>query len=240
MQVLGEQLRRRARELDLTNAEVARRAGLSPRRYGNYVTGDREPDLQTLVRICKVLMTTPDQLLGFDDARSAKKKSERDRLIDKLLAKQPSDRFATADEAAQLLEQCLAHVQQPSAVPLPTAVAQICRARQAKGRRTPRLITASLLLVLATGSAATYFMTGQRVAKSPAGSGSTSTNQPIVSEESLSTLEWDSTAQEIEGLTTDINALQQKADQLWDNQPILTPPHAESPPNNQPIPEVLP
>jgi hypothetical protein len=31
-------------------------------------------------------MTTPDQLLGFDDARSAKKKSERDRLIDKLLA----------------------------------------------------------------------------------------------------------------------------------------------------------
>jgi hypothetical protein len=42
-----------------------------------------EPDLG-LVRICKVLMTTPDQLLGFDDARSAKKKSERDRPIDKL------------------------------------------------------------------------------------------------------------------------------------------------------------
>lgn len=86
MQVLGEQLRRRARELDLTDAEVARRAGLSPRRYGNYVTGDREPDLQTLVRICKVLTTTPDQVLGFVDVKSAKKKSERDRLIDKLLA----------------------------------------------------------------------------------------------------------------------------------------------------------
>ena len=84
MQVLGEQLRRRAKELDLTDAEVARRAGLSPRRYGNYVTGDREPDLRTFVRICKVLATTPDQVLGFDDAR--KKKSERDRLIDKLLA----------------------------------------------------------------------------------------------------------------------------------------------------------
>jgi len=86
MQVLGEQLRRRARELDLTDAEVARRAGLSPRRYGNYVTGDREPDLQTLARICKVLTTTPNQLLGFDDVKSAKKKSERDRLIDKLVA----------------------------------------------------------------------------------------------------------------------------------------------------------
>jgi len=86
MQVLGEQLRRRAKELDLTDAEVARRAGLSPRRYGNYVTGDREPDLQTLARICKVLATTPDQVLGFDDVKSAKKKSERDRLIDKLIA----------------------------------------------------------------------------------------------------------------------------------------------------------
>jgi transcriptional regulator with XRE-family HTH domain len=87
MQVLGVQLRRRARELDLTDAEVARRAGLSPRRYGNYVTGDREPDLQTLVRICRVLTTTtPDQVLGFVDAKSAKTKSERDRLIDKLLA----------------------------------------------------------------------------------------------------------------------------------------------------------
>ena len=85
MQVLGEQLRKRAKELDLTGAEVARRAGLSPRRYGNYVTGDREPDLQTLVRICRVLTTTPDQVLGFDEAKSAKKRSERDRLLDKLM-----------------------------------------------------------------------------------------------------------------------------------------------------------
>jgi len=85
MQVLGEQLRKRAKELDLTGAEVARRAGLSPRRYGNYVAGDREPDLQTLVRICRVLTTTSDQVLGFD-AKSAKKRSERDRLLDKLMA----------------------------------------------------------------------------------------------------------------------------------------------------------
>ncbi len=86
MQVLGEQLRRRARELDLRDAEVARRAGLGPRRYGNYVTGSREPDLQTLVRICKVLTTTPDQLLGFGDTKPGRKRSERDRLIDKLVA----------------------------------------------------------------------------------------------------------------------------------------------------------
>lgn len=59
-------LRTRAGELGLSNAEVARRAGLSERRYGNYVSGRREPDLTTLVRIAQVLDSTPDQLLSFE------------------------------------------------------------------------------------------------------------------------------------------------------------------------------
>jgi serine/threonine protein kinase len=44
-------------------------------------------------------------------------------IIAKLHAKDPADRFASADELANLLEQCLAHVQQPTAVPLPDAIA---------------------------------------------------------------------------------------------------------------------
>jgi serine/threonine protein kinase len=161
-------------------------------------------------------------------------------LIAKLLAKQPADRFASAGEAAKILEQCLAHVQQPSAVPLPAAVAQLCRAGQAKGQRTRLFIAASISLFLLAGSAATYFATGHHVAQSPAGSGSSSTSQQTVVDESLSTLEWDSTAQEIEGLSTEIDALQQKADQLWDTQSVLAPPPAESAPNRQPTPELLP
>ena len=50
------------------------------------MTGNREPDLQTLVRICKVLNTTPNQMLGFSDGRAAKKKPERDKLVDRLVA----------------------------------------------------------------------------------------------------------------------------------------------------------
>ncbi len=46
---------------------MARRAGLSEKRYSNYVTGRREPDLATVVRIAKVLQTTPDRLLSFGD-----------------------------------------------------------------------------------------------------------------------------------------------------------------------------
>lgn len=41
------------------------------------------------------------------------------RLVSRLHAKNPSDRFSSADEVAELLEQCLAHVQQPSVVALP-------------------------------------------------------------------------------------------------------------------------
>lgn len=44
-------------------------------------------------------------------------------IIAKLHAKDPAARFPSAHELATLLEQCLAHVQQPTAVPLPEPVA---------------------------------------------------------------------------------------------------------------------
>lgn len=64
MELFANNLRQRAEQLGLAHAEVARRAGLSERRYGNYVSGRREPDLATLVRIAQVLETTPNDLLG--------------------------------------------------------------------------------------------------------------------------------------------------------------------------------
>jgi len=39
-------------------------------------------------------------------------------FIDRLLSKSSADRFSSAEEVATLLEECLAHVQQPNAVPL--------------------------------------------------------------------------------------------------------------------------
>ena len=44
------------------------------------------------------------------------------RIIATLMSKQPDDRFASAREVAELLEECLAHVQQPTAVPLPASL----------------------------------------------------------------------------------------------------------------------
>jgi transcriptional regulator with XRE-family HTH domain len=63
MELLAKRLRERARQLNLSDAEVARRAGLVERRYGHYARGTHEPDYATLLRICAVLDVTPNDLL---------------------------------------------------------------------------------------------------------------------------------------------------------------------------------
>jgi DNA-binding Xre family transcriptional regulator len=65
-QVREKLLRDRARQLELSDAEVARRAGLAERRYSHYVRGTRQPDFKTLLRICSALDTTPNDLLLAD------------------------------------------------------------------------------------------------------------------------------------------------------------------------------
>lgn len=81
MDLFASRLRERAAELGIAHAEAARRAGLSERRYSHYVSGIREPDLATLVRIAEALQTTPDVLLGVADPKPA---SPRSRLMDRL------------------------------------------------------------------------------------------------------------------------------------------------------------
>lgn len=70
MEGMGGRMRARARELGWSDAEVARRLGLAQTRYANYVTDRHEPDLATFVRICSILGTSSDALLGIGDASS--------------------------------------------------------------------------------------------------------------------------------------------------------------------------
>ena len=86
MKIVGSNLRARAKALNLSDAEVARRAGLGVRRYGNYVTGDREPDFQTLIRICTVLAITPNEILGLGGDVMPSVETEYDRLQARLMA----------------------------------------------------------------------------------------------------------------------------------------------------------
>ena len=68
MEGIGDRLRVRAAELGLSGAEVARRAGLTATRYGHYLQDYREPDLASLVRICRVLGLRPDVLLAYEQS----------------------------------------------------------------------------------------------------------------------------------------------------------------------------
>ncbi|CAN7211945.1 helix-turn-helix domain-containing protein [Pararhizobium sp. LjRoot238] len=83
MEVFATNLRRRAQELGLANAEVARRVGLSERRYAHYVSGRNEPDLAMLLKIADVLQSSPNELLSGDEPQA---KENRARLIDRLKA----------------------------------------------------------------------------------------------------------------------------------------------------------
>lgn len=91
MELFAANLRKRAEELGISNAEVARRAGLSERRYGNYVSGRREPDLATLVRIASVLATTPNDLLVSSISETTADELARQRAIAALTALKKDD-----------------------------------------------------------------------------------------------------------------------------------------------------
>lgn len=72
-ELFASRLRRLIAARSLSQAEVARRCGYSAERFGNYVRGEREPDLDALVAISGALGVTPDSLLGLraDDEREA-------------------------------------------------------------------------------------------------------------------------------------------------------------------------
>ncbi|WP_076398464.1 helix-turn-helix transcriptional regulator [Rhizobium sp. RU33A] len=111
MEPFATNLRRRAELLGITNSEVARRAGLSDRRYGNYVTGRREPDLSTLVRIATVLSISVDELIGMTPGEDVKTTEEifQERINAALSALKAKDlgRLAVMIEAlASSREEC--------------------------------------------------------------------------------------------------------------------------------------
>ena len=86
---------------------LPRRAGLSERRYGYYATGEREPNLETLTRICEVLAASPNDLLlpeGKPPPQSA-----RDRLVARIIAATENLMPVDLELAACQLECLMAH-----------------------------------------------------------------------------------------------------------------------------------
>lgn len=63
---IGDRFARQADRLGITDSEVARRAGIDPRRYNHYVKGRHKPDYALFLRLCRALEITPNQALGVE------------------------------------------------------------------------------------------------------------------------------------------------------------------------------
>jgi serine/threonine-protein kinase len=73
-------------------------------------------------------------------------------ILSKLHAKKPADRFQTAAEVAELLEKCLAHVQQPDTNALPGELTLLDPATESKRQRLRRPVAVILLLLCVSGA----------------------------------------------------------------------------------------
>jgi serine/threonine-protein kinase len=82
-------------------------------------------------------------------------------IVHRLLAQAPQDRFPSARDVAHLLARCLAHVQHPTAVPLPDALSESTeRHRLAALARPWRVAAVSAVVLLAVAAATGSWLLG--------------------------------------------------------------------------------
>ncbi|MBL8873633.1 MAG: serine/threonine protein kinase [Planctomycetaceae bacterium] len=130
-----------------------------------------------------------------------------ERIVMKLLAKSREARFSSAFEVYELLEKCLAHVQQPTIVPLPVELQQ----KPQRRLWLPVLAIASIGIALTCG----VWWNQPR----PVGNADTAA---VVSTETVSTesvLQWESDLPEMESLRRDFVPVETKSTKLWDIEP---------------------
>ena len=126
-------------------------------------------------------------------------------IVYKLLAKSPGDRFASATEVAQLLEGCLAHVQQPATVPLPKE----CPVVPTRLFSLRRWLLVIGMCVLA-GVVGMSLFSKKPVTIEPPSSG----EPTVISTETSAS--WDAGEEIVSPLRSDLNKWQKDAEKLWE------------------------
>ncbi len=146
-----------------------------------------------------------------------------DAIVMKLLSKSPEDRFATTQEVASLLEQCLAHVQQPTMIALPNVGWESVPTSSSSDRiesevesrvgmesqPTTRLIIASLALVAVIATSMAWNRPRTHPPPShvtPSSASSTeSTPEPSTLDPAL---DWDATQADLNDVAAEIEELE--------------------------------
>lgn len=145
------------------------------------------------------------------------------RLVARLHAKSPEQRIASAEDARELLEQCLAHVQQPTAVVLPE---EICREEPSTRRSIKfsrkRLFTWAAVLFCVIGSSITvrsFLLNSRSTSNNPNAMTVATTPPPSTSE---SETDWSTTAKSLESFDIDLTPFETNSQQFWDDSPQTT------------------
>lgn len=128
-----------------------------------------------------------------------------ERILLKLLSKSPADRFDSASALSTLLEQCLAHVQQPTAIALPEP-ALVRTTTKVVSKSRSKVAASWLLLVAAmlTGACLT-FLWQQAPNSSP-------TNNPTLVPPTLAPLlDWNATQRELDETSRTIEQMDASA-----------------------------
>ena len=150
-----------------------------------------------------------------------------ERIVLKLLSKEAADRFGSATDVAILLEQCLAHVQQPTTVRLPEAVGALppirrnAQKRPPGKRATPGLrVVAFGVVALATVVAGTFWPRGELTSTGDVSSGSLSEPSTLDS-----VLDWNATQSDLDASAFVVDALETTSQQdLNTLDPVLSQP----------------
>lgn len=79
--MIGEKLRRLIKRKGIKQVEVCRAVGLSPSRLSNYLSGSREPDLETLSKVARFLDVKLDYFAFGDSIKNTKEIGERIKKI---------------------------------------------------------------------------------------------------------------------------------------------------------------
>lgn len=81
MQKVGNNLLQARKQLGLTQAQVAEKAGLSDRTYADIERGSTNMRTETLLHICQALQITPDSIFTESNSRASVQQNE---ILEKL------------------------------------------------------------------------------------------------------------------------------------------------------------
>lgn len=119
--IFGVRLKQLRKEHGYTQKELAKLLGVSASSIGMYEQGRREPENSLLTKLCEVLGTTTDYLIGFDTNKRSKNQDVSDVIDDftNLLLSQQGLMFNGQPMTAQEREKIVIAIKSAAAVVIP-------------------------------------------------------------------------------------------------------------------------